>query len=349
MRTDTSYLGFRLPHPFIAGASPFGQHLDTVRRLEDAGCAAVVLHSLFEEQITAARQGRVRHMGEADVAFAPSLAAFPSAEEYALGPDAYAEHVRRVKQAVAMPVIGSLNGTSPESWLKFARVIEQAGADAIELNLYEVVADLHTPGAVVEDAFAGIVREVKQILRIPVSVKVLPYFTAFGHMARQFDEAGADGLVLFNRFYQTDIDLTTMKVCVHVELSSASELLLRLHWLAILYGRVRPSLAATGGVNTPEDGIKAILAGADVVQMVSALLRYGSKHIDVMRQGLVEWMERHEIVSLDQMRGDASLRRVADPAALERAGYIRTLQSWGAQQFGHGLDGRGTPTAGNNR
>jgi dihydroorotate dehydrogenase (fumarate) len=249
-----------------------------------------------------------------------------------------------VKQALSIPVIGSLNGTSPESWLQFARVIEQAGADAIELNLYEVVADLHTPGAVVEDEFAGIVREVKHILRIPVSVKVLPYFTAFGHMARQFDEAGADGLVLFNRFYQTDIDLTTMKVSVHVELSSASELLLRLHWLAILYGRVRPSLAVSGGIDQPEDGIKAILSGADVVQMVSALLRYGSKHIDVMRQGLVEWMERHEIMSVDETRGDASLQRVADPAALERAGYIRTLQSWKNEKYANHPDGSRTHT-----
>ncbi|MBI3047615.1 MAG: dihydroorotate dehydrogenase-like protein [Acidobacteria bacterium] len=349
MRTDTSYLGLRLSHPFIAGASPFGHHLDTVRRLEDGGCAAVVLHSLFEEQITAARQGRIRHMDKADVAFARSLAAFPAAEEYPLGPDAYAEHVRRVKQAVDIPVVGSLNGTSPESWLKFARVIEQAGADAIELNLYEVVADLHTPGAVVEERLAGIVREVKRILRIPVSVKVSPFFTAFGHMARQFDEAGADGLVLFNRFYQTDIDLTTMKVCVHVELSSASELLLRLHWLAILYGRVRPSLAITGGIDQPEDGIKAILSGADAVQMVSALLRYGSKYIDVMRQGLLEWMERHEVPSVDEMRGDASLQRVTDPAALERAGYIRTLQSWEKEKYGHPLDGSRTHTAGDDR
>lgn len=334
MGTDTSYLGFRLPHPFIAGASPFGHHLDTVRRLEDAGCAAVVLHSLFEEQITASRRGRLRYMERADVAFAPPLALFPSEDHYPLGPDAYAEHVRRVKQAVHIPVIGSLNGTSPESWLTFARVIEQAGADALELNLYEIVPDLHMPAQAVEDEMAGIVGEAKRILRIPIAVKVSPFFTAFGHMARQFDEAGADGLVLFNRFYQTDIDITAMKIAPHIELSTRHELLLRLHWLAILYGRIRPSLAMTGGVDSPDDGIKGILSGADVVQLVSALLRYGARYIEVMRQTLEEWMEQHEIPSIDEMRGLASLRRVADPAVLERAGYIWTLQSWGKESYG---------------
>ena len=330
METATSYLGFRLSHPFMAGASPFGHQLDTVRRLEDAGCAAVVLHSLFEEQLTASREGgRIRQMDPADAAFAATMARFPEGEEYPFGPDAYAEHVHRVKQAVGIPVIGSLNGTAPESWLKFARIIEQAGADALELNLYEVITDLEAPAPAVERQFAGIVREVKRILRIPIAVKVSPFFTAFGNMARQFESAGADGLVLFNRFYQADIDITTMKTAAHVELSTSSELLLRLHWLAILYGRIRPSLAVTGGIDTPEDGIKAILAGADAVQMVSALLRHGSAHVQTMRRGLEEWMERHEFLSLEDFRGLASLERTLDPASVERAGYIRTLQSWG--------------------
>jgi dihydroorotate dehydrogenase (fumarate) len=333
VRTDTSYLGLRLPHPFIAGASPFGHRLDTVRRLEDAGCAAVVLHSLFEEQITGSWQGRLRHMDRADAAFAPTLAAFPEDEEYPLGPDAYAEHIRRVKEAVAIPVIGSLNGTSPESWLKFARVIERAGADAIELNLYEFVTDLHVPAAALEDQFVGIVREVKRMLRIPVAVKVMPFFTAFGNMAHQFDDAGADALVLFNRFYQPDLDITSMKVVPHVALSTRGELLLRLHWLAMLYGRIRPSLAVSGGIDQPEDAIKAILSGADAVQMVSALLRYGSKYVEVMRRGLEEWMEQHEVSGLEDMRGQASMQGVSDPAALERGGYIRTLQSWGKGRY----------------
>jgi len=329
MRTETSYLGFRLPHPYVAGASPFGQHLDMVKRLEDAGWAAVVLHSLFEEQITAAQDGRIRHMDPLDPSFARTLADFPGRDDYVLGPDDYAEHLARVKQAVKIPVIGSLNGTSPESWLKFARVIEQAGADALELNLYEVVANLATPAAAIEAKLAGIVAEVKRIVRIPVAVKVLPYFTSFGDMARQLDSAGADALVLFNRFYQADIDIKTMKVTPQVALSTSSELLLRLRWLAILYGRVRPGLAITGGVSVPDDGIKAILAGADVVQMVSALLRHGPTYVDTMRSGLERWMDWHKLATLDDVRGRASLERARDPAAAERAHYIHTLQSWG--------------------
>ena len=329
VQTETSYLGFRLPHPFIAGASPFGYHLDTVKRLEDAGCAAVVLHSLFEEQITAACDGRVRHMDPLDATFDKALADFPRDSDYALGPDAYAEHLSRVKQAVRIPVIGSLNGTSPESWLKFSQVIEQAGADALELNLYEVVTGLTVSAAAVEAQFSGIVTELKRILTIPIAVKLTPFFTAFGNMARQLDAAGADGLVLFNRFYQPDIDITTMKTTAHVELSASGELLLRLRWLAILYGRVRPSLAVTGGVATPDDGIKAILAGADAVQMVSAILRHEPTHVQAMRLGLEQWMEQHQLATLDEARGRASLEHTADPSAFERAGYIRTLQSWG--------------------
>ena len=328
MQTETSYLGLRLPHPFIAGASPFGHHLDTVKRLEDAGCAAVVLHSLFEEQITAAYDGRIRHMDPFDRTFAEALTDFPGRGDYPLGPDAYAEHIHRVKQAVRIPIIGSLNGTSPESWLKFARVIEQAGADALELNLYEVVTSLAVPAAAVEAQFAGIVTELKRILTIPIAVKLTPFFTAFGNMARQLDAAGADGLVLFNRFYQPDIDIKTMKAAPHVELSGSNELLLRLRWLAILHGRVRPSLAVSGGVATPDDGIKAVLAGADVVQMVSALLRHGPAHVQVMRRGLDQWMEWHKLDTLDDARGRASLQRTTDPAAFERSNYIRTLQSW---------------------
>jgi dihydroorotate dehydrogenase (fumarate) len=329
MDTATSYLGFRLPHPFMAGASPFGQQLDTIRRLEDGGCAAIVLHSLFEEQLTAALHGgRIRHMDPADAAFAATMARFPEGEEYPLGPDAYAEHVRRAKQAVRIPVIGSLNGTAQESWLRFARIIEQAGADALELNLYEVITDLHTPAVAVETQFAGIVREVKRIINIPIAVKVLPYFTSFGNMARQFEAAGADALVLFNRFYQADINVRSLRTTAHVELSTSSELLLRLHWLAILHGRVRPSLAVTGGINTPEDGIKALLAGADVVQLVSALLRNGSTYVRTMLRGLEDWMERHEFLSVADFQGQASMQQSLDPASVERAGYIRTLQSW---------------------
>lgn len=229
---------------------------------------------------------------------------------------------------VRIPVIGSLNGTSAESWLTFARIIEQAGADALELNLYEVVTDLGIPGAAVEHQLTDIVKELKHVLKIPIAVKLSPFFAAFGNVARQLDAAGADGLVMFNRFYQPDIDIKTMSPSPHIELSTSAELLLRLRWLAILHGRVRPSLAITGGIATPNDGIKALLAGADVVQMASALLRHGPAYVSAMRRGLEQWMEWHKLTSLDEVRGRVSLKRTSDPAAFERANYIRALQSW---------------------
>ena len=317
MRTDTSYLGFRLPHPFIAGASPFGYYLDTVKRLEDSGWAAVVLHSLFTEQIAGA-----------DATLAP----FPDDADYPLSPDAYAEHVARVKAAVGIPVIGSLNGTSNESWIQFARTIEAAGADALELNLYQVVTDPDVTGSAIEQRLCGLVREITRVLTIPVAVKLSPYFAAFANVARQLDDAGAGALVIFNRFYQPDVDPATVSAAPHLQLSTSDELLLRLRWLAILYGRLRASLAATGGVAVPADGIKSILAGADVVQMTSALLRHGPGYVTVMRRSLEQWMDEHAIGALDQMRGLVSLQQTGDPAAFERANYIRTLQSWHRRQ-----------------
>ena len=330
MNTSTSLLGFPLAHPFVAGASPLGWSLDSVKRLEDGGCAALVLPSLFEEQITLAAEGRIRHMDPLDQQWAGSLTHFPSTGEYLLAPDAYAEHVSRVKRAVSIPVIGSLNGTSAESWLTFSRLIEQAGADALEMNLYEVTTDLHTGGAAIEHQLVYVVSALKQYLKIPVAVKVSPFFAAFGNVAHQLDRAGADGIVLFNRFYQPDIDLATMAPVPHLELSTSAELRLRLRWLAILHGRVRPSLVVTGGVATSDDGVKALLAGADAVQVVSAILRHGPAYFSVLRGGLERWMEAHGVDRLDEVRGRASLKQAADPAAFERANYIRTLQSWKA-------------------
>ena len=328
MSTDTSYLGLRLPHPFIAGASPFGYRLETIKRLEDAGCAAVVLHSLFEEQVTLATEERVAHADVYDDAFSDVLAHFPSTEEYPLAPDAYAEHIYRVKQAVRIPIVGSLNGRTAESWLKFARVIEQAGADALELNLYEVVTDLGVLSSEIESRIVGVVKELKRLLKIPLAVKLSPFFAAVGNLAQQLDGAGADALVLFNRFYQPDIDTRTESVVPRAELSTSRELLLRLRWIAILHGRVRPSLAVTGGVATPQDAIKAILAGADAVQVVSALLRHGPAYVGVLQRGLEQFLDWHKMVSLDEMRGRASLETTRDPAAFERAHYIRTLHTW---------------------
>ena len=328
MDIRTSYLGMKLEHPFIAGASPFGYRLDTIKRLEDAGCAAVVLHSLFEEQITYSDARRIAHINVFEQDFRSVLSEFPDHADYPFGPDDYAEHIHRATQAVSIPIIASLNGRTGESWLKFARVIEQAGADGLELNMYEVSTDLSASGVAVEAQLASIVRNLKGLIKIPLAVKLSPFFTALAHMAHQLDDAGADGLVLFNRFYQPDIDIKTMRVSPQAGLSTSSELLLRLRWIAILHGRVRPSLALSGGAAIPADGIKAVLAGADVVQMVSALLLHGPAYVAMMRRGLEDWLTWHKMSALDEARGAVSLKTTSDPASFERAHYIRTLHSW---------------------
>jgi dihydroorotate dehydrogenase (fumarate) len=327
---STKYLEFQLPHPFMIGASPLVDDLDTVRRLEDAGSAAIVMHSLFEEQITAARSGRIHHLDPLDEQFATVLSYFQEPEEYALGPDEYLEQLRRIKDAVRVPVVGSLNGTSAETWLTYARLIQDAGADALELNMYDVVTDPKQSGAAIEHVLAQVVGELKRELTIPVAVKLSPFFTALGNVAQELARAGADGLVLFNRFYQPDFDIRELTVTPRVDLSTSSELLLRLRWVALLHGRVHSSLAVTGGVATPADGIKALLAGAHAVQIVSAILRHGPAYFAVMRDGLVRWMESHGFATLGDVRGRLSLSSSPDPSAFERAHYIRTLSSWTA-------------------
>jgi dihydroorotate dehydrogenase (fumarate) len=328
VETATTYLGLRLPHPFISGASPVGASIDSAKRLEDGGCAAIVLPSLFEEQITMAAEGRIHHVDPLEPEFAALVADFPPPSSYRFGPQEYLEHLHAVKAAVAIPVIASLNGTSAETWLEFSKQIEQAGADALELNLYDVVTDLTLPSVAIEEQLRGVVAELKQTLKCPVAVKLSPFFTAIGHLARRLDEAGADGLVLFNRFYQPDIDVRTVTVTPTLELSTSAELRLRLRWLAILSGRIRASLAVTGGVATPNDGIKAVLAGADAVQLVSAILRHGTAYFRAMRAALVNWMDWQHVASVAEMRGRLSLQHAPNPEAFERAHYIRTLQSW---------------------
>ncbi len=325
---STTYMGLPLSNPFMTGASPLADHLDTVRRLEDAGCAAIVLHSLFEEQITQRESGRIHQMDPSDSQFAKVVADFPKPEQYALTPDAYLEHLRRVKDAVKIPVIGSINGTTPAAWLNFAHLIEQAGADAIELNLYEVITDADQSSLAVEHDFVQVVDDLKHVVKIPLAVKLSPFFTAFTNVALRFERAGAGALVLFNRFLQPDIDLQHLAVWPRLELSDSTELLLRLRWLAILHGRVRCSLAATGGVATPDDGIKAILAGAHTVQMVSAILRHGPSYFAVMREALQRWMESLEIAHVNAIRGRLSFTSSDAPCAFERAQYIRTLSGW---------------------
>jgi dihydroorotate dehydrogenase (fumarate) len=329
MHLETTYLGLHLAHPFIAGASPLSAHLDTIKRLEDAGCAAIVMHSLFEEQVTFKETGTIRHMDPLDREFVPRLQYFPKPDEYRLAPGEYLEHVRRAKASVGIPILASINGTTGESWLKYARLLEEAGADALEVNMYDVVTGLDVPGMAVETMLRDLVLELKRMLHIPVAVKLSPFFSAFGNVARQLDEAGTDGLVIFNRFYQPDIDIQKMTVVPRLELSHNAELLLRLRWLAILHGRIHASLAVTGGIEEPSDAVKAILAGAHAVQVVSAILRHGPGYFTALREGLLRWMEWQHIDALDDVRGRLSLQRVPDPSAFERASYIRLLHTWG--------------------
>jgi len=286
-----------------------------------------VLRSLFEEQITIAQSGKIHQMDPFEQQFADALSGFPAPERYAFSPDGYLEHVRRVKAAVRIPVIASLNGMTQESWLAFASKLEQAGADAIELNMYELVTEATESSVSVETRIRNTVVELKRHLHTPVAVKVLPYFTAFGNFAHQLDSAHVDGLILFNRFYEPDVDIGSMMFVPRVELSTSAELPLRLHWAATLHGLVHCSIAITGGVAKPIDGVKALLAGAHAVQLVSAILRHGPGYFGVMRDGLSQWMQAHEFTSLQQVRGRIDGRRNTD--LTERANYIRTLQSWG--------------------
>ena len=328
MDLRTTYLGLPLAHPLMPGASPLVDDLDTVKRLEDAGASAIVMHSLFEEQITRERDGINRAMDVHAESFAEALSYFPAPEEFHLGPDRYLEQIRKIRATVSVPVIASLNGVTDSGWLSYAKLMQEAGAHALELNVYRIAADPGVAGTTIEREIENILRTVKRGLGIPVAVKLPPFFTSFAHVARQLDDLGADGLVLFNRFYQPDIDVELLEPVPALQLSDSSDLLLRLRWLAILSGRVRCSLAETGGVHTPIDLVKAIMAGAHAVQIVSAILRHGPRQITVLKQGLADWMEKHEYESVAQMTGAVSHRTSADPAAFERANYMRILQSF---------------------
>jgi dihydroorotate dehydrogenase (fumarate) len=329
MDLSTTYLGLDLPHPFMPGASPMVDDLDMVRRLEDAGAAAVVMHSLFEEQITGEQMFALHQVDSYAESFAEALSYLPDPRMFRLGCDEYLEQLRRIKAAVSVPVIASLNGVTRGGWLDYARLMEEAGADAIELNVYLLATDPEESGATIEASTTGMLRAVKEEVRIPVAVKLSPFFSSLAHFAQDLSAAGADGLILFNRFYQPDIDVEALEVTRSLRLSDSSELLLRLRWLAILYGRIRADLAVTGGVHTAVDAIKAVMAGASAVQMVSALLERGPDHLRMVRQRMTEWMEEHEYSSIAEMRGSMSLLRCPDPKAYERTNYVRILQAWG--------------------
>ena len=328
MDLTTTYLGLKLAHPLVPGAGPLADNLDTVRRLEDAGAPAIVLRSLFAEQIAREEVSAFLHLDRHGESFAEALSYFPSPERFVMGPEEYLTHLVRVKAAVRIPVIASLNGTHPGSWRDYPTAIEQAGADALELNIYHLPTDPAFTGDEVEELALQAVREVKRAVHIPVAVKISPFFSALAHFAARLDAAGADGIVLFNRFYQPDIDPEDLTVVPSLQLSRSSELSLRLRWLAILSGRVRASLAATGGVHDGVDAIKAVMAGAHAVQMVSALLARGPEHLAVVRNEMAAWLEEHEYSSLAEARGTMNLVGFPDPAAYERANYMLILQSW---------------------
>lgn len=328
MDLTTRYLGLKLKNPIVASAGPLSHTLESMKRLEDSGAAAVVMYSLFEEQIAHDSAELSHYLSYGTESFAESLTYFPAAEEYNLGPEEYVELVRRAKASLSIPVIGSLNGITPGGWTEYARKIQQAGADAIELNVYYISTDPEIPAAEVEDRYAEVLHAVKRAVTIPVAMKLSPFFSSLGHMARRLDHAGVDGLVLFNRFYQPDIDLENLEVQPNVILSTPQALRLPLRWIAILYGRIGASLAATSGIHTAEDVIKMLMAGADVTMMCSALLKYGPEHIGKTLVRVEEWMLEHEYLSVSQLKGSMSQKSVPDPAAFERANYMKALQRY---------------------
>jgi dihydroorotate dehydrogenase (fumarate) len=325
MNLTTDYLGIQLPHPLIVGSGPLTDDIDTVKELVDFGAAALVLRSLYEEEITGEQMAGFFNSESYSDSFAEASSYSPD-PELAFGPEEYLEHLRRVKDAAGIPVIASLNCTTPGSWMLYARLMEDAGADALELNIFHAASDPSMSCSEVEAQMIRIVREVKQGLRIPVAVKLSPLFTAFAHFARQLDAAGADGFVLFNRSHKVDIDVLELEVLRTMELSTSSDLELRLKGTAALAGRVKASLAISGGVHTAQDVVKATMVGAHVTQMVSALLRKGPRHLRKVRADLEKWMDENEWSSLNEMRGNMGFERVPDPAAYERENLRKMLR-----------------------
>jgi dihydroorotate dehydrogenase (fumarate) len=325
---STNYLGLKLRNPLVASSSPLCEELDAVRRMEDSGAGAVVLHSLFEEQIEYECGELDRFLGDACERGAEAFTQLPELTRGVTGPEDYLEHIRKCKLAVRIPVIASLNGSTLGGWLRYARQIQQAGADALELNIYYLPVDPDLTGEQVERLYVDLVKSIKNEVRIPLAVKLSPYFSSMANMARQLDAAGADSLVLFNRFYQPDYDLEELEVVPNLVLSTSHELLLRLHWIAILYGTVHCDLALTGGVHNAGDVVKAMMAGAKVAMMTSTLLKRGVGYLDTLTSELLLWMTDHEYDSIKQMQGSMSRNAVPQPAAFERINYVKVLSSY---------------------
>lgn len=328
MNLKTSYLGLDLRNPLVPSASPLMDSIDNLRQLEEAGAGAVVLHSLFEEQITEEALSLHYHTTQGTNSFAESLSYFPEPEEYKLSSDEYLEHLRKASESLSIPVIASLNGVTAGGWLKYALHMQDAGADAIELNLYNVATDPEVPGENLVKAYLEVIRSITKIVSVPIAVKISPFFTSIPAVAKAMVEAGAEGLVLFNRFYQPDIDIEKREITSKIVLSSSADTRLPLRWIAILHGRIKASLAATTGVHTAEDVIKFVMAGADVTMLASALLKNGIGYLDTVRKDLSKWLQEHEYTSLAEMKGSLSQQSVPNPAAFERALYLKGLQSY---------------------
>ncbi|MFZ2486724.1 MAG: dihydroorotate dehydrogenase-like protein [Anaerolineae bacterium] len=328
MDLTTTYMGLHLKNPLVPSATPLVRNLDNIRRMEDAGAAAITLFSLFEEQIEHEEEKLNYYLDFHSHSNPEAMTYFPEQNDYNAGPGQYLELIRKAKDAIGIPVIASLNGISNGGWIEYASRIQQAGADALEVNLYFLPTSPDLDSATIEQVYIDVIKHVKQAVSIPVAVKLSPYFTALPRLATSLDNAGADALVLFNRFYQPDLDIEDLSVTPHLVLSTSDELRLPLRWIAILYSHLNCSLALTTGVHTPEDALKGLMAGADVVNTTSALLHNGIGHITTLLDGITQWMEEHEYDSVDMLKGSLSQRKVADPAAFERANYMRTLQSY---------------------
>jgi len=324
---STTYLGLKLRTPLVASASPLSHEIDNIRRLEDAGASAVVLYSLFEEQLRQESLELEHHLSAGTDSFSEALSFFPQPDEFQLGPEGYLDHIRRAKEAVSIPIIASLNGTTIGGWTQYAKLIGQAGADALECNIYSIPTDPDLTASVVEQQFLEIVKSVKSAATIPVAVKLSPFFSNMANMAKRLDGAGVNALVLFNRFYQPDVNLDDLEIQPSVLLSTPQALRLPLTWIGILYGRIHANLAATSGVHGPEDVVKLLMVGADVTMLCSALLRNGINHLRDVEGGVREWMEIHEYESVHQMKGSMSQIRCSNPSAFERAQYMRAVKS----------------------
>ncbi len=329
MDLTTTYLGLHLRSPLVVGAAaPLSEDLDILKRLEAAGAAAIVLHSIFEEQIHRNALELNHSLEQGTHSFAEAITYFPEPDITERETDQYLEHIRRAKDSLAIPIIASLNGSSLGGWVDYAHSIDQAGADAIELNLYAIPTDLDCPGAVVEEQYLEVVRRVKAQVNLPIAVKLSPFFSSPANMAKRLTAAGADGLVLFNRFYQPDIDIETLEVRPHLLLSSPQELRLPMHWIALLHGRLAVDLAATSGIHNAQDVVRLLMAGATVTQIVSALLRHGPSYLGQIEQNLTAWLAEHEYASVSQLRGTMSQLKCPDPSAFERVQYMKTLQTY---------------------